>query len=306
MTAYQQPFQAYPGPNVIAPSGPPPILVAVAPSAPQPRLTVFFRLILAIPHMFVLAVLAIAAFVVVFIGWWGALFTARLPRFAVDYLSGWLRWRGRVNAYLFLLTNAYPPFTLDEAPEYPVRIAIPPAQQLNRAAVFFRFILAFPVAFLAGILVYGAGTLMAFVAWLVTLVAGRLPSSLHLAYTAVLRFQVRYYGYYFMLTPAYPGGLYGDEPGTVTWADEAQTDQAPGFGTPGSVYGTPGSPYGTPGSAYGTPGSPYDTPGSAYGAPGYPAPGYGASDYPAAGGYAAPAGYYQAQPRPGQGAGCSR
>jgi hypothetical protein len=301
VTAYQpyQPYQAYPGPNVIATSGPPPILVAVAPPAPQPRLTVFFRLILAIPHLFVLAILGIAAEVVAFIGWWGALFTARLPQFAVDFLSGYLRWTTRVIAYVYLLTDAYPPFSLDDAPGYPAGVAIPAPQRLNRFAVFFRFILFIPAGIVAGVIGYGLG-LIVFIGWLVTLVAGRLPSPFHLAFTAVLRFQTRYYAYVFMLTPAYPwSGLYGDEPGAVTWADEAQTAQVPGFGTPGSPYGTPGSPYGTPGSPYGTPGSAYGTPGWGSGSPSdFPQQpgGYGVPDYPAAGGYGVAAGYHQAQP----------
>jgi hypothetical protein len=270
---------------------PPPILLAVASPGPQPRFGVLFRLILAIPHLFLIVVLGIAAEVVAFLGWWGALFTARLPQFAVDYLSGYLRWATRVFAYLYLLTDAYPPFSFGDAPEFPVSVAIPAPQRLNRAAVFFRFILLIPVEFLTGILVYGAGTLMAFIAWLVTLVAGRLPSSFHLAYAALLRFQTRYYGYAFMLTPAYPGGLYGDQPSTVTWADGAQAAQPPGFSTPGSAYDVPGWGYGVPGQeasgGYGTPG---------YDAPGYAAPGgYDAPGYTTQGWYGAGAGY-QAQP----------
>ena len=68
---------------------------------------------------------------------------------------------------------------------------------------------------------YGAGTLMSFIAWLITLVAGRLPASFHQAFTAVVRYWARYYAYWWMLTPAYPGGLFGDKPGTSTWADQA-------------------------------------------------------------------------------------
>ena len=55
-----------------------------------------------------------------------------------------MRWVLRYQAYLYLLTDVYPPFTLDDVPEYPVRLAIPERQRLNRAAVFFRFILAIP------------------------------------------------------------------------------------------------------------------------------------------------------------------
>ena len=77
MAAYP-PYQTYPGP---APAliTPPPILVAAADPAPQQRLTVFLRFILLLPHLIVLCLMGIAVLVVAFIGWWGALFTARLP-----------------------------------------------------------------------------------------------------------------------------------------------------------------------------------------------------------------------------------
>jgi hypothetical protein len=269
---------------------PQPNLVAVADPAPQPRFGVVFRLLLAIPHAIVLGILGFVATVVAFIGWWGALFTGQLPEFAVTFLSGFLRWSSRVNAYEFMLTDAYPPFTFDDDPAYPVRIAIPEPQRLNRAAVFFRYFLAIPAGILGLIVEVGAGTLMAFIAWLVTLFAGRMPGSIHLAYVAVLRFRTRYTGYWHMLTPAYPGGLYGDGPGAVAWADGVPEAQAPGFGTQAPGFGTPGPAYETQGPAWG---NPVDSSLQGYyGAPsGYdptydPTAGHGAS-----GGYGAPVGY---------------
>jgi uncharacterized protein DUF4389 len=279
VTAFS-PYQAYPGPAPVL-AAPPPVLVAVADPGPQRRLTVAFRVLLAVPHLFLLYWLALAAGIVAFIGWWGALFTGRLPQFAVQFLSGFLRWSTRVYAYDSLLTDVYPPFTLDDDPSYPVRVAIPEPQRLNRAAVFFRYILCFPVNLLAAIVLLGAGTLMGFISWLTTLVAGQLPASFHLAYTAVLRFQTRVYAYWWMLTPAYPGGLYGDGPGATAWADALPAAPAPGYGAQAPGFAAPDSPYGAPEPGYGTPpsaASGYGTPGG-YGAPaGYGAPvGYGAA-----------------------------
>ena len=272
MTAFS-PYQAYPGPAPVL-TGPPPVYVAVAEPARQRRVTVAFRLLLAFPHLFILYFLFVAAEVVAFIGWWGALFTGRLPEFAGTFLSGVMRWVTRVQAYCLLLTDVYPPFSLDDEPTYPVRVAIPEPQQLNRAAVFFRCFLAFPAAWLGGILIYGACTLMAFIAWLITLCTGQLPPAFHLAYAAVIRFQARYYCYVLMLTPTYPGGLYGDKPGMTAWTD--QLPPAPGYGVPG--YGVPG--YGISGPAYG---NPADSAPQGYGTP---APGYAApAPYGSPGGY---------------------
>jgi hypothetical protein len=251
--------------------------VAVREPDRQRRLTVAFRLILIIPHLFLLFFLSIAVAVVVFLGWWGALFTARLPQFAVTYLAGFLTWYLRVNAYLFLLTDAYPPFTLDDDPAYPVRLAVPERQRLNRFAVFFRVILTIPAAIVASVVVEGAGSIVLFIGWLITLIAGRLPQSMHQAFAAVVRYQTRFNCYLYMLTPAYAWGLFGDSPGVPSAAGR------PGYPAPDAGYGPPPPGYGTdPG--YGTaPGYGND--------PGYGAdPGYG---YGQPGGYGQPTGYGQ-------------
>jgi hypothetical protein len=192
---------------------PPAVQLFVASPARQRRLTVAFRLILVIPHLFVLSFLAVAGLAIVFVGWWGALFTGRLPEFAVTYLSGWARWSVRVNGYLFLLTDAYPPFSFDEEPGYPVLAAIPERGRLNRAAVFFRLILAVWAYIVSSLATTGASSIALFIAWLITLIRGKLPTPLHLAFTAVLRYQTRYCCYLGLLTPAYPGKLFGEEPG---------------------------------------------------------------------------------------------
>jgi len=110
-----------------------PVLVGFAGPAPQSRLTVLVRILMVIPQLVVVWLLGVAALVIVIIGWFGALFTGRLPVFAADFLTGYLRWLTRVYAYVFLLTDQYPPFSLDDA-DYPVRVAVMPGQ-LNRLAV---------------------------------------------------------------------------------------------------------------------------------------------------------------------------
>ena len=83
--------------------------------------------------------------------------------------------------------------------------------------------------------------LVLFVAWLIALVNGHLPRPLHQALTALLRYQIRFYCYYWMLTPAYPWGLFGDAPGMPPAAAgyAATVPAAPLEGTPAVVDGTP-------------------------------------------------------------------
>jgi hypothetical protein len=65
-----------------------------------------------IPHAFVLFFLSIAAYFVVFIGFWIILFTGQLPIGMHNFLVGVLRWNQRVSLYMANMTDVYPPFSL--------------------------------------------------------------------------------------------------------------------------------------------------------------------------------------------------
>jgi Domain of unknown function (DUF4389) len=77
------------------------------------RVTVGFRIILVIPHVIVLAVLWTAVAVVVIVWVFVVLFTGRWTAGVRDFFVGVMRWNTRVSAYFLLLTDEYPPFSLD-------------------------------------------------------------------------------------------------------------------------------------------------------------------------------------------------
>jgi len=77
------------------------------------RVTTFFRLILAIPHFVAMLVLSLAAVVCVLIAFFAVLFTGRWPEGLRGFVINVARWGLRVQSYCFLLTDEYPPFTLD-------------------------------------------------------------------------------------------------------------------------------------------------------------------------------------------------
>jgi Domain of unknown function (DUF4389) len=77
------------------------------------RLTVFFRYFLVLPHAIVLALLAIGLWIVSWIAALAVLFTGRWPTGLLDYALGVLRWGNRLSGYQNLLTDEYPPFSLD-------------------------------------------------------------------------------------------------------------------------------------------------------------------------------------------------
>ena len=79
------------------------------------RLSTFFRIILAIPHYVILYFINIATGVILFLSWWAILFIGRYPKAFFDFMTWQFRWNTRFNAYMYLMTDKYPPFSGDES-----------------------------------------------------------------------------------------------------------------------------------------------------------------------------------------------
>lgn len=77
------------------------------------RLSVALRLIYAVPHVIVLFFLGIAWLVTAIIGWFSVLLTGSYPEGLYRFGVGYLRWTLRVQAYLLLMRDEYPPFRLE-------------------------------------------------------------------------------------------------------------------------------------------------------------------------------------------------
>jgi len=77
------------------------------------RVTVGFRIFLVIPHIIVLFFLSIAAAVAVIVAFFAVLFTGKWPEGMRNFVLGVARWSLRVQAYFSLLTDVYPPFSLE-------------------------------------------------------------------------------------------------------------------------------------------------------------------------------------------------
>lgn len=71
---------------------------------------IVIKLILAIPHLIILSVYGIAFAITNLIAWVVILFTGKYPRGLFDFGLRLMRWQTRVNAYLFMLRDEYPPF----------------------------------------------------------------------------------------------------------------------------------------------------------------------------------------------------
>jgi len=186
------------------------------------RVTVAFRLILAIPHLIALWALSYAAAAVTIVAWFAALFTARVPEGIYNFIGWVVRYGTRVWAYLWLLSDRWPSFS--ESDDDAARVKLPGPQHLNRAAVFFRLVLAVPAAIVASLL--GSGlTVAGFFLWLIVLIKGRVPQPVFDATGSVVRYQTRFYGYLALMTARYPSGVYGD-PGDPAEPSAAPPDAA--------------------------------------------------------------------------------
>lgn len=83
------------------------------PAEPRDRLTIFLRLVLALPHVVILWVLGIAWAITTIVAWCTILFTGNYPRTLFEFAVDVFRWCTRVEAYLLLLRDEYPPFSFN-------------------------------------------------------------------------------------------------------------------------------------------------------------------------------------------------
>lgn len=77
-----------------------------------PFVGVWVRALLCIPHFIALFFVGIPAVILIYLSWLPVLVLGRQAGPVIDLLGGYWRWSTRVSAYLFLLTDRYPPFRL--------------------------------------------------------------------------------------------------------------------------------------------------------------------------------------------------
>jgi hypothetical protein len=114
------------------------------------RLTVFFRLLLALPHLIWLTLWSIGALFVAIVAWFIVLVRGRLPDGLHQFFTMYLRYATHVYAYVNLAADPFPRFLPDEGYEVDVEFAPPPEQ--NRWRVAFRIFLAIPALLLSSVL----------------------------------------------------------------------------------------------------------------------------------------------------------
>jgi hypothetical protein len=199
-----------PPPPAADPEGPYPVRLEAPNQGEYNRFLPLVKWLLALPHYIVLLFLGIGAFFALIIGFFAVLITGRWPRGLWDYITGVHRWATRVFSYVFLLTDQYPPFSLEDDPAYPVRIEYDYPETVNRWRPLVHWLLAIPYLFVAGILFYVA-EIVAFIGIFVILFTAKLPHGMFNLILNPMRWQLRGNAYASFLVTRYPPFSWDDD-----------------------------------------------------------------------------------------------
>jgi hypothetical protein len=201
-----------PGGLVPDPSGPPspmyPVTFEISYPGELNRWLPLIKWLLVIPHFIALFFVGIGAFFALVYGFFAVLFTGRWPQGAFDYLVGTQRWAYRVLAYFHLMTDAYPPFSLDDDPGYPVRLIIEYPEGIANWRPLVQWLLAWPYLWIAGVLYWLTGVLT-ILAFFTVLFTKQIPRGVFELMVPGMRWQLRGDAYAYFLTDRYPPFVWG-------------------------------------------------------------------------------------------------
>ena len=207
---------------------PHPVALIVEDDYRRNRLTVFFRLILAIPHLIWFFLWTIWIVLTSIVNWFVSLFTGRPPRWFHGLMCGYVRYQVHLSSYLYLVGNPYPGF-MGEAGEYPIDVRLPeePVQQ-PRWKILIRIFLAIPALIVSAALAgytggnvssgsagrrsrttgfNGGGALLfvcAFLGWFASLARGQMPKGLRDAGAYSIGYTAQSTAYLLLVTDRYP------------------------------------------------------------------------------------------------------
>jgi hypothetical protein len=179
-----------------------PVRIVVDEELERSRLTIFFRLLLAIPHIVWIALWSILVVFAAFAAWIVALVTGRVPGVLHRFLAAYVRYAIHLGAYLYVVGRRFPGFTGREG-SYPIDVPIDGPQSQNRWKTLFRLFLSFP-AFLVASALGSVLLVVALLGWWVSLVLGRMPEGLRNLGVSCLRYTAQTYAYSLLLTDRYP------------------------------------------------------------------------------------------------------
>jgi hypothetical protein len=167
------------------------------------------RALCVIPHVIVLWVVAILVGLSMLVTWIPVLVSGRQAGWVYSLVGGFLRWSIRVQAWGWLLSGTYPPFTGADADGQHVRVRIDEEQAINRfwgiplIGIAVRSIILIPHFIVLWILGIASGFLLLF-AWIPVLINGRQADLVYSLVGGYVRWQTRVTAYLMLLSGPYP------------------------------------------------------------------------------------------------------
>ena len=202
-----------------------PVRLVVEDDLQRNRVTVFFRIILAIPHFIWIFLWSVAMIFIAIANWLVTLVTGTPNASMHGWTSAYIRYSLHLNAYLYLVGNPYPGFMGEEG-EYPIDVRLPAPAPQPRWKTFFRLFLAVPALLLTTTLGGGSGftytsrsggsrysgfsargalsATCAFLGWFAILVKGQMPKGLRDAGAYGVGYGAQTLAYLLFVTERYP------------------------------------------------------------------------------------------------------
>jgi hypothetical protein len=217
----------YPG---FGPKADYPVRVEIDEPVAQRRLSVFFRLFIALPALLLAAAVGGSAGVSIprrsgrygfspgaagvggiasMLGWFASVARGAMPRGLRDLGAYSIGFSAQTLAYLLLLTDRYPSADPrlagpQQLPPHPVRLEVTDDLERPRLLVAFRLLLALPhLVWLA--LWSLAAFVVGVVAWIAALLTARVPDPLHRFLAAFVRYGAHVYSFFYLVGGPFPG-----------------------------------------------------------------------------------------------------
>jgi hypothetical protein len=199
-----------------------PVRLVVADDLRRNRLTVFFRILLAIPHLVWATLWSLLTVVLAIVNWIATLAVGRPPEGLHRFMCSYIRYLAHLDAYLWLTANPYPAFTGGEARSYPIDVDLPDRTAQPRSKTFFRIFLALPAILFSSALggggsfnysnsrrrSYGSGgalgVAVAILGWFASVARGRMPKGLRDAGAYSVGYSAQMLAYLLLVTDRYP------------------------------------------------------------------------------------------------------
>jgi hypothetical protein len=179
-----------------------PVTLSITGELRRSRLTTFFRVLLALPHLVWLALWSVVSYLVAIVNGIVVLISGSSAASLHRFLAAFVRYQTHVFAYLLLTANPFPGF-VGKADSYRVEVLIEAPRRQNRWTAFFRIILVIPALMLAG--AYGAVLYVAgILGWFAALFTAKMPLGLRNVQALALRYTAQTHAYLLLLTDRYP------------------------------------------------------------------------------------------------------